>query len=139
MSCSISNFDTPPEPPSSDVTDSNGVRRRVFEEISAGHVNNVTEVSSLCMACEKQGITRMLFTKVNHWSWLLLLIVVFKIPHFKEVVLMAFSCEHCGHESTDVQYGGEIQQKGVRYTLKVTANTKVCVFSNLELFLKLFQ
>lgn len=109
MSCSISNFDTPPEPPSSDVTDSNGVRRRVFEEISAGHVNNVTEVSSLCMACEKQGITRMLFTK---------------IPHFKEVVLMAFSCEHCGHESTDVQYGGEIQQKGVRYTLKVTANTK---------------
>lgn len=53
---------------SSDVTDNDGVRRRVFEEISADHANSITELSSLCMACEKQGVTRMLLTKVFFFS-----------------------------------------------------------------------
>ena len=41
------------------------------------------------------------------------------IPHFKEVVLMATVCEHCGYRTSDVKTGGEIPDKGQRITLMV--------------------
>jgi len=31
---------------------------------------------------------------------------------------MAFTCDECGHVSTDVQYGGAIQTKGSKFTLE---------------------
>ncbi len=42
-----------------------------------------------------------------------------KIPHFHDVILMSFRCQHCGYENVDVQSAGQIQEKGVRYTLVV--------------------
>lgn len=33
---------------------------------------------------------------------------------------MSFSCDHCGFENTDVQSAGQIQERGAKYTLKVT-------------------
>jgi len=65
----------------------------------------VTELESLCMNCYKQGITRLMFLK---------------IPFFKEIIVSAFSCPHCGFESKDVQSGATIQRLGIRYTLTLT-------------------
>lgn len=43
------------------------------------------------------------------------------IPFYKQVILMSFSCDHCGFENNEIQPGGEIQEKGIRLTLKVTS------------------
>lgn len=43
------------------------------------------------------------------------------IPFYKQVILMSFSCDHCGFENNEIQPGGEIQEKGIRITLKVTS------------------
>lgn len=45
---------------------------------------------------------------------------VMEIPHFKEVVIMATNCEHCGYKSNEVKAGGPISEKGKRITLKIT-------------------
>ncbi|KAL6080658.1 nucleolar zinc-finger protein [Balamuthia mandrillaris] len=63
-----------------------------------------TEIESLCMNCGKQGKTRLLLTK---------------IPHFKEIVLMAFDCPHCNFRSNEIQSAGAIQEKGHRLDLFV--------------------
>ena len=43
--------------------------------------NLVEEIESMCINCEQNGTTRLLLTK---------------IPFFREVILMSFSCPHCG-------------------------------------------
>ena len=63
------------------------------------------EIESLCMECHKQGITRLLPTY---------------IPYFREVIVMSFSCPHCGNRNSEVQMAGEIQPKGCIYTVHVT-------------------
>lgn len=45
---------------------------------------------------------------------------IMEIPHFKEVVIMATNCEHCGYKSNEVKAGGPISDKGKRITLKIT-------------------
>lgn len=64
----------------------------------------VQEIESMCMNCEKSGITRMLLTK---------------IPFFREVIIMSFSCPHCGLKNSEIQSAGQIQEKGSKYTLRV--------------------
>lgn len=64
----------------------------------------VQEVESLCMNCHKNGTTRLLLTK---------------IPYFREVILMSFSCPHCGFKNSEIQQAGEIQAKGSKYVLQV--------------------
>lgn len=64
----------------------------------------VQEIESMCMNCEKTGITRMLLTK---------------IPFFKEVIIMSFSCAECGFKNSEIQSAGMIQEKASKYTLKV--------------------
>lgn len=63
----------------------------------------VEEIESLCMNCEKDGTTRVLLTK---------------IPFFREIVIMSFSCPHCGLQNNEIQSAGEIQQRGTRFTFK---------------------
>ena len=41
---------------------------------------------------------------------------------FQEIVLMSFSCPHCGNQNNEIQPSAPIQDFGVRYTLFV--NTK---------------
>ena len=57
----------------------------------------IEEIESLCMRCGEQGITRLLPTY---------------IPYFKEVIVMSFSCPHCGERNSEIQSAGEIQPKG---------------------------
>lgn len=45
---------------------------------------------------------------------------ILEIPHFKEVVIMATNCEHCGYKSNEVKAGGPIAAKGKRIILNVT-------------------
>ncbi|KAI8879516.1 zf-ZPR1-domain-containing protein [Backusella circina FSU 941] len=45
---------------------------------------------------------------------------VMEIPHFKEVVIMATNCEHCGYKSNEVKAGGAVSEKGTRIILNLT-------------------
>ncbi|XP_015910984.1 zinc finger protein ZPR1 [Parasteatoda tepidariorum] len=75
----------------------------IFRDLNADDPE-VTEIESLCLQCNKNGITRMLLTK---------------IPFYKEVVVMSFSCDHCLWENNSLQPASKIQDQGVLYKLKV--------------------
>ncbi|KAF9405605.1 hypothetical protein HW555_013732 [Spodoptera exigua] len=64
----------------------------------------VTEIESLCMNCHENGMTRLLLTR---------------IPYYKNVVVMSFSCEHCGYQNNELQPGGSVAERGVRWALRV--------------------
>lgn len=68
------------------------------------HATPLHEIESLCMRCGENGITRILLTL---------------IPHFREVVLMAFECPHCSERNNEVQFAGQLQPKGCCYRLEV--------------------
>lgn len=77
----------------------------VFCELSASDLEpEITEIESLCVECGKNGITRLLLTK---------------IPHYKDIVLISFECEHCGYQNNEIQSGGKIAEKGIKITLQV--------------------
>ncbi len=42
------------------------------------------------------------------------------IPYFKEVLLMATSCDECGYKTNEVKTGGAISEKGKRISLKIS-------------------
>jgi zinc finger protein len=42
------------------------------------------------------------------------------IPHFKEVMIMAFSCDQCGYKNSEMKAGGAVPNKGTTVTLKIT-------------------
>jgi ZPR1 zinc finger protein len=64
----------------------------------------ITVLKSLCMSCEEQGTTRLLLTR---------------IPFFRDVILMAFECPHCGFRSSEVQ-SAEVQSRGCCFTVTLT-------------------
>lgn len=66
--------------------------------------NEVYELQSECPACSKPCTVNM--KKTN-------------IPHFKEVIIMATVCEHCGYRTSDVKTGGAIPPLGKKLTLQV--------------------
>jgi zinc finger protein len=66
----------------------------------------VSEIESLCVNCEKNGITRILPTK---------------IPFFKEIIVMAFDCQHCGYRSSEVQPGQQLANEGIHIQVTVTS------------------
>ena len=43
-----------------------------------------------------------------------------KVPLFRELIIMALECEECGFRNSEISFGGEIQEKGLRLTLHVT-------------------
>merc|ERR1711936_772490 len=80
-------------------------KKPLFRDLDADdEIPEITEVESLCLNCEEQGTTRILLTK---------------IPFFRDVIIMSFSCPHCGYRDNQIQPGSEIQEKGIRLTLKV--------------------
>jgi zinc finger protein len=42
------------------------------------------------------------------------------IPYFKEIIIMAFSCEVCGHRSSEIKQGGGISERATKITFKIT-------------------
>ncbi|CEG68084.1 hypothetical protein RMATCC62417_04409 [Rhizopus microsporus] len=63
-----------------------------------------TEIESLCMKCQENGITRILLSK---------------IPHFKEIIIMAFECPHCGFRNNELQSAGSVNERGHTITLSI--------------------
>jgi ZPR1 zinc finger protein len=53
-----------------------------------------------------QGETRLLLTR---------------IPHFREVVIMAFECPHCHFRNNEIQSAGALAEKGCTYTCHVVS------------------
>lgn len=45
---------------------------------------------------------------------------VVTIPFFKELIIMAFTCEHCSAKSSEIKTGGEIGELGKCITLDVS-------------------
>ena len=73
--------------------------------LSETHANEESmEFEIPCYACGKMGKNRM---------------CVCSIPHFKEIIVMCFSCDHCGYKSAEVKGGGGISEKAKRITLSV--------------------
>lgn len=76
------------------------------EEAGDDHLEEVMKFPETCAMCGKRGETRMCMAH---------------IPHFKDVIIMAFLCEACGYKSNEVKSGGAIAPKGRRITLRLTA------------------
>ena len=74
----------------------------VYTEL--GQNGKPTEIDSLCTSCYKQGVTKVLLTK---------------IPLFNEIILMSFSCEFCGYSNTEVMSGTPVQTTGVKFLVTV--------------------
>jgi ZPR1 zinc finger protein len=60
---------------------------------------------SLCMNCHDDGWTTFYLTEV---------------PHFRQIIISAFRCDHCGYSDTLVQPNSDIPTHGVKYKLSVT-------------------
>ena len=78
----------------------------VFKDISADDDAAVepTVVESMCMSCGENGLTRILLTR---------------IPHYREIILMSFECEACGFSNNEIQSGNRVQEKGVKFVVKI--------------------
>lgn len=77
----------------------------LFKDISADADDFMpTEIESMCMNCHKNGMTRLLLTK---------------IPFFKEIIVSSFRCPHCHWSNTEIQSAGAIQDQGVCYTVRI--------------------
>ncbi|KAH9500370.1 nucleolar zinc-finger protein [Bulinus truncatus] len=87
------------------IASSDTLTKPLFRDITAEDYDpEITELESLCVNCEEQGVTRIFLTK---------------IPFFREVIVSSFACEHCGNKNAEIQPGGKIQDRGVSYKLHV--------------------
>ena len=70
-----------------------------------GNINNEAFVIPLeCYQCGEIGVQKT---------------CVSNIPHFKEIIIMAFNCDSCEFRSVEVKQGGGISEKGRKVTLSV--------------------
>uniref|UniRef100_A0A1I7YZN6 Zpr1 domain-containing protein n=1 Tax=Steinernema glaseri TaxID=37863 RepID=A0A1I7YZN6_9BILA len=75
----------------------------VFADLSADDVEQrPMEIESLCMQCHENGITRLMCTR---------------IPYYRQVIIVSFSCEHCGHRNNELQSGEAAQEHGTEIVL----------------------
>jgi len=52
-----------------------------------------------CYSCSRPGEANM---------------CIASIPYFKEIIIMAFNCQHCGYRNTEIKQGGGISEKATR-------------------------
>ncbi|XP_005110648.1 zinc finger protein ZPR1 [Aplysia californica] len=87
------------------VSSSDTLDKPLFRDITGEDYDpEITELESLCINCEEQGITRLFLTR---------------IPFFREVIVASFSCDHCGYRNAELQPGGRIQDRGVSFKLNI--------------------
>uniref|UniRef100_A0A8R1TWC2 Zinc finger ZPR1-type domain-containing protein n=1 Tax=Onchocerca volvulus TaxID=6282 RepID=A0A8R1TWC2_ONCVO len=78
---------------------------RIFSELSAENEDVAPmEVESLCVNCHQNGITRILCTR---------------IPFYRQIIVMSFSCAHCGYSNNELQSGEAAQEHGIEIVLHV--------------------
>lgn len=64
-----------------------------------------------CYVCQKMGYVQMCTSS---------------IPYFKEIIIMAFVCEHCGYRNSEIKEGGGIGDKAKKITFSVTEPDDLC-------------
>lgn len=69
------------------------------------NAGEMMSMRSLCVACEDQGVTNLLLTRV---------------PFFRDIIVVAFQCEECGYRNSEVQ-SAEVQERGCQFTLRVSS------------------
>lgn len=57
---------------------------------------------TVCHVCFKEGKSKM---------------CIVSIPFFKELIIMAFTCEHCGAHTSEIKTGGAIGAQTKKITL----------------------
>ncbi|KAK6107463.1 ZPR1 zinc-finger domain family protein [Brugia pahangi] len=78
---------------------------KIFYELSADNEDAAPmEVESLCVNCHENGITRILCTR---------------IPFYRQIIVMSFSCGHCGYSNNELQSGEAAQEHGIEIVLCV--------------------
>ena len=50
------------------------------------------------------------------------ILMLTKVPFFKEVIISSFECNKCGYHDNSIQSGSKIQDKGAKYTITVETN-----------------
>lgn len=70
--------------------------------------SDVHKFNTPCSNCGGEAQTRMCLTN---------------IPHFKEVILMALVCPHCGFKDVEIKGGGAVPDRGTFHTLRVQPET----------------
>ena len=81
----------------------------VFLEINPD--NPVNKVASMCVNCGEEGMTTFMLTN---------------IPHFKDIIVSSFDCEHCDYHNNCIQHGGSISEFGCKITCNVMKKD-VCI------------
>jgi zinc finger protein len=74
----------------------------VFDSSNSDAAKEVMRFPQACFSCSAPGECRMCVTDV---------------PHFKEVILMAFACDECGWKDVEVKGGGAMPPQGTVTTL----------------------
>ncbi|XP_026192528.1 zinc finger protein ZPR1 [Cyclospora cayetanensis] len=70
-------------------------------------MDSVTRITSLCPNCEDDGET---------------IIMLHKVPHFKDLLISSFSCPHCNYSNREVQAAGSLASRGVHISCKVASS-----------------
>ena len=83
-----------------------------------------TEVESMCVNCGENVRFIMVMFQVYYDEQLICFqgltkLLLTKIPHYKEVILMSFNCDSCGYQNNEIQSGGKVQDRGVTYKVKI--------------------
>ncbi|CAG8628281.1 9780_t:CDS:2 [Ambispora gerdemannii] len=79
----------------------------IGDVVDADDEGKPTEIESYCVNCEQNGITRLLLTRIPHW---------------RDIVIMSFECEHCSFHNNEVQFAGIIAEKGCTYTCEISSS-----------------
>lgn len=83
----------------------------ISRPINPADVREVMTFPSTCSACHAPGEERM---------------VRLEIPYFKEIVIMAYTCDKCGYRNNTVKAGGAIAPKGRKISLQVKTKEDLC-------------
>uniref|UniRef100_F1L0M8 Zinc finger protein ZPR1 n=1 Tax=Ascaris suum TaxID=6253 RepID=F1L0M8_ASCSU len=87
------------------MSDTNNTSGPILRNISTGDdEERPVEVESLCTNCGKNGTTCIMCTR---------------IPYYRQVIVMSFTCEHCGYRNSELQSGEPVQEHGTEIVLHV--------------------
>jgi zinc finger protein len=71
---------------------------------TGGNEDFVSKFSVPCYCCEKDGLVQMCKSS---------------IPFFKEIIIIAFVCDHCGYRNAEIKEGGGMSERAKKITIKV--------------------
>ena len=80
------------------------LQKKLVDDDDEDDLSEVISLPSNCPSCLIPG-----FLKIHSLD----------IPHFKQVVIMAFSCDHCGMKTNEVKPGGGISPLGRKCILNI--------------------